>query len=227
VLAVGDGVMFDLEPAVAAAFGAETVTTPRAYFGMALSRPEQFDWRATWRDELAATRPDVVVVLQGVWDARTVTIAGRVYEPSTTDWIQWYTGVVRDALDLLTSTGAEVVWVSTLAEPDATKDRAIAAINTVARSVVAGRRGARWLDGNVVLAHRPDGYRRTVTAADGTEVALRKVDGEHLCAEGAARLAAAVREAAGFYFVVSADNGWRTGSWRNDPRYAPTDGCNS
>lgn len=227
VLTVGDGVMFDLEPAVAAAFGDDTVTTPRAYFGMALSRPEQFDWRTAWRDELATIRPDVVVVLLGVWDARTVTGGDRTYEPGTTDFFQWYSGVVGDAVELLTSTGAAVVWVSTLAEPDGAKNRAIAAVNTVARSVVARRPRARWVDGNVVLARQPDAYQRMVTAEDGTEVPLRKTDGEHLCAEGAARLAGAVRDAAGFYFDVHADEAWRTGSWRNDARYGRTDGCES
>jgi hypothetical protein len=225
VLTVGDGVMFDLEPAVAAAFGPATVTTPRAYFGMGLSRPEQWDWRAGWREELAATHPDVVVVLQGVWDARTVTVDGRTYEPSTTDWIQWYARLVDEALDLLTSTGAEVVWMSTLAEPASAKAHAIEAVNRVSRSVVAGHRGARWLDGNVVLAQHPDAFRRTVTAPDGSEVPARKLDGEHVCAEGAARLAGAVREAAGFDFTVSHDDGWRTAAWRHDPRYTTADGC--
>jgi hypothetical protein len=225
VLTVGDGVMFDLEPALAAAFGPTTLTTPRAYFGMGLTRPEQWDWRAGWREELAAAHPDVVVVLQGVWDAREVTVDGRTYEPSTTDWIQWYTGLVEEALDLLTSTGAEVVWMSTLAEPAADKAHAIQAVNAVARYTVAGHRAARWLDANVVLARRPDSYRPTVLGPDGTEVPVRKLDGEHLCAEGAARLAAAVRGAAGFDFVVSSDDAWRAGAWRHDPRYARTDGC--
>jgi hypothetical protein len=192
---------------------------------MGLRRPEQWDWRAGWREELAATNPDIVVVLQGVWDARAVTVDGRSYVPSTTDWMQWYAGLVDEALDLLTSTGAAVVWMSTLAEPDDVKAHAIEAVNSVTRYVVAGHRAVRWLDGNVVLAQRPDSYRQTVIAPDGTEVPVRKVDGEHLCAEGAARLAGAVREAAGFDFAVSSDDAWRAAAWRHDARYPTTDGC--
>jgi hypothetical protein len=225
VLTVGDGVMFDLEPALAAAFGPGTVTTPRAYFGMGLTRPEQWDWRAGWRNDLAATDPDVVVVLQGVWDARDVDADGRIYAPSTTDWMSWYRRLVREALDILSVSGAAIVWISTLAEPPGPKGRAIGALNSVARSVVAGRRDARWLDGNVNLSHRPDTYLGSVSTPGGADVALRKLDGEHLCAEGATRLAAAVREAVGFDFGVSADDAWRTGAWRHDPRYSTADGC--
>ncbi|MDQ1424976.1 MAG: uncharacterized protein QOD72_2474 [Acidimicrobiaceae bacterium] len=224
VLTVGDGVMFDLEPAVAAAFGATTVTTPRAYFGMGLSRPEQWDWRAGWRDELAAVHPDVVVVLQGVWDARAVTVDSQTYVPGTTDWARWYAGLVNEALDLLTSTGGEVVWVSTLAEASADKADAIAAVNRVAHTVVAGHRAARWLDADAALARTPNTSRPTV-GPDGSAVPVRKLDGEHLCAEGAARLASAVRDVARSDFVVSTDDGWRTAAWRHDPRYGTRDGC--
>ncbi len=115
--------------------------------------------------------------------------------------------------------------MSTLAEPDGAKAHTIQAVNAVARYAVAGHRAARWLDANVVLTHRPDTYRQAARGPDGTEVPLRKIDGEHVCAEGAARLADAVRSAAGFDFVVSTDDRWRTGAWRHDPRYATADGC--
>lgn len=206
--------MFDLEPALEAALSASgDRLVAGSRFGLGLSKAEPFDWRVEWAAALDRARPDLVIVLQGVWDARTVTVDGQVLQPGSAEWTQWYRSLVAEALQVLTAGGATVEWIATLPEPDPAKDARIDAVNEVAYSVVRSWPGAIWIDGPAALASAPG------------QGPLRKVDGEHLCPRGAAALAAAAMAAGGDR--LAGPPTWVSGSWRGDSRYAADGGCSS
>jgi len=201
--------MFDLEPALAAAVLASGGQLERgARFGLGLTKQEPYDWRRVW-PALVAVSPSVIIVLEGVWDARPVVVAGRELDVDSDAWRAWYRSLVSEALTSLRSTGATVVWLSTLPEAGPRKNDRIREVNLIAEAVVRATPGATWVDGAGVL-----------TAASG-EGPLRKPDGEHLCPTGAAALAgAAVDAAAGD--LGAARESWQDGPWKHDSRYA---GC--
>jgi hypothetical protein len=221
VLVLGDGVAYDLQPALVAALasGARAQVTPGALFGFGLTRSDVYDWRRLWTAAVARTRPDLVIVFLGPWDIRTVTVKGTTLSPGQTQWAAWYRDQATAAARLLTSGGAGLIWVGATLEPGSTAR--IAALNDVLRRVTV-EAGGRFIDGARVLAG-PDGrYRRR---AGGTP--LFKVDDEHLCQEGATRLATAVAAAVSDSWRLAVRAGWPAGGWRSDARYqgpGPT-GC--
>ncbi|MGD9794456.1 MAG: hypothetical protein AB7V43_13340 [Acidimicrobiia bacterium] len=238
VLTVGDGVMFDLEPALAASL-APAQLRPRAYLGSGLSNPEHFDWITQWPSYLDSRSPDdgpvqLVIVLLGVWDARTVTVEGVELIPGTPTWATWYRNVVTTAATTLAAGGAHVVWILPLTEPDPAKASRLAAVEAVIIDVVGTIDGQEIVDGDVVLAGAANRY----ASHDDHGDRLRKNDGEHLCPAGAIALAEAVRTTTNRWFTPATADGttdtaaaaddWRSGAWRTDPRYTrPEEGCAS
>jgi hypothetical protein len=221
VLTVGDGVMFDLEPALIAALAPRPVQ-PSAFFGSAITRPEQLDWATAWKQQLDRLRPSVVVVLTGVWDARVVTVGDRDLFPGAADWRSWYTSVLNRAVDLLTSRGAHVVWITPLTTADPTQSSRLAAVSDVIATVAGRRPAVTVIDGDLVLT----GASHRFAVIDGRRVPLRKADGEHLCPAGALRLAQAVRAAAAPFLGPLGSDDWMLGPWSGDRRYdTPVGAC--
>lgn len=208
--------MYDAVPALEAALRAgglaEVVAAPR--FGMGLTRPEAYDWRTEWPRLMSATRPDLVVLMVGPWDVRTVEVAGRALAPGEPGWEAFYEPLARDAAAILTGGGARLIWVGMPLAGDAADLTArVTAFNAVVRKVAAGPR-LTFVDAAAALAG-PDGRFAPVQLDGATPVRVMKPDGEHLCPAGAARLAAAVVAAV----PLEAGAAWRDGPWRTDGRY--------
>jgi hypothetical protein len=203
--------MFDAEPAIAAALGP---VTPRAFFGSGLTRPEQYDWRTKWPQEVAAAQAQVAVILLGVWDARDVTItaadgAVTTYTPGTAEWETWYRGLVTEAMALLFTNGVYVVWVLPMDEIDPAKNQRLGWVRTIIRQEMEQTNARRGV------------------AVDGSTPQLfgKKADGEHLCAPAAERVAFTVRAAIEQWRIVGVPADWATGPWRANARYAVSEGC--
>lgn len=218
VLTVGDGVMFDLEPALGAALS-PAVLTPSAFFGSGLSRPEFYDWETNWTVAIATAQPQVVVVLLGVWDARDVVVDGTTLILGSLEWEKWYAEQLGRARVLLEAGGAQVVWVLPLAESDLAKRSRLTILEAAMRRALVG--AVTIVDGDVPLA----GGSNTFAAADPNGVSLRAADGEHLCPAGAARLAASIRAALATTWDLPTGP-VELGLWSRDGRYLePEDGC--
>jgi hypothetical protein len=225
VLVLGDGVAYDLEPALAAAFesGDRAQVTPGALFGFGLTRTDVYDWRRLWAAAVARTRPDLVIVFLGPWDIRTVTVQGRTLAPGQSRWTAWYSRQVSDAARLLTPGRTRLIWVGATLEGAAGSTSRVTALDAVLRRVTLAE-GGTYLDGADVLAGADGRYHRT----DGA-VVLFKADGEDLCQDGAARLAAVVAARVSLIWKLAITADWRLRPWRSDPRYqgpGPT-GCPS
>jgi hypothetical protein len=212
--------MFDLEPAVTAAFTPATTTTG-AFFGSGLTRGEGwYDWPTRWSE--SAQKAQLAVVLTGVWDARPIVRSGQTLTPGTPAWTAVYDALVAQALTALQAGGAKVVWVLPLSEADPAKSARIAAVATELAAVLAGRAGVSIVDGDAVLT----GASHTFASRDSAGRVLRKNDGEHLCPLAAARLAGAIRGAAAGWFSVPSAPVSDADPWHTDGRYGrPGEGC--
>jgi hypothetical protein len=212
---VGDSVMYDELPALKSAFaaaGARTVIDAST-FGFGLTN-STVNWRATWPSLVAAQRPDLVVVLLGPWDVSYVQSHGR----------KAYDGVVNDAVRTLTASGARVLWLGMLPS-SAMPQRPVNPTYAALPAKFPGRVSYWELD--PVLRGPKGDYPRALVAPNGTPVLIRKPDTEHLCPEGAARIADSVlNRLVALHLSAGAGESWRNGAWRSDPRYDnPPGGC--
>jgi hypothetical protein len=217
-LLVGDGVMYDAAPALEAALRAggvaEVLAAPR--FGFGLTRPEVYDWRREWRALVSSARPDLVVLLVGPWDVRTVVVDGRLLAPGSPGWEAFYGALADEAVGILTAGGARLLWVGMpLVDVRPDIGARVAPFNAELRRVAARHPSVTFVDAAAALAG-PDGRYAAVQLEDGRPERVMKPDGEHLCPAGAARLAAAVVAAV----PLSPGDGWRHAAWRADGRYS-------
>ena len=221
VLVVGDSGMADLQPALAAVYGA--MGTRRVVLaagpGFGITRPE-IDWRLIWGDLVEAHRPDVVVVMFGGWDLPWFRKNGATA----------YATLVDEAVRVLTARGARVHWLSML-PGGATPDRPV---DPIFAQVAARHPGT-------VVYHDPEAVLRTGTDAtgapaygrvrtiDGTRLLVRKPDVWHLCPEGAVLVAGAVvAHQTQLGWGPAAPTDWTGGPWRRDPAYNdPVGGCDA
>jgi peptidoglycan/LPS O-acetylase OafA/YrhL len=67
------------------------------------------EWHKTWRLDVEAFHPDVVVMLFGFWDSLDALVNGRMLEIGTPEWDAYVLDELRRQLDVLTSQGAKLV----------------------------------------------------------------------------------------------------------------------
>jgi hypothetical protein len=224
VLLAGDSVMAGLVPAVEAALepagGAEVsyVLTPSI-----LREPSV---RFSWSQELEELDPDVVVMFVGTWEARDLPEAGgtgTTVQPGQSAWPATYRAEVVDPwLELITSHGAEVVWIGAPPIADPEGSGFFELLNGVFAALPADWPQVDYLDPAPALGAPGRGFSETVTLADGTSVRLRQVDGLHLCPAGAQLLAELVVDAIA---AEPPEDGWQDGDWRADQGLYPTQAC--
>jgi hypothetical protein len=212
VMVVGDSTGVDLGPALTAVFnstGADVAMAAGTGFGLTAQGISNLDsnFRTDFPRLLREQHPDLVVMSVGIWDQHFIELHG----------VEPYVAVVEEAVDILTSKGARILWLSMPPgglHPERSQDAAF--------QEVAARHPGQvfYMDYEAVL-HGPDGgYPVSYVAADGTTVHLRKADGWHFCPDGAQRVATEVNRAAvAFGLTVPAPDGWQDGSWRSSEHY--------
>jgi hypothetical protein len=150
----------------------------------------------------------------GRWDERFVQQHGEdAYRP-----------YVSEATQLLTSSGAHVLWLSMLA---GAKDQRTDGQDTYQQLPARFPGQVDYWDFTGVL-HGPDGgWPMTVVEPNGRTALLRKPDQLHLCPAGAQRVAESVLgRAVALGWSRRAAGPWQSGSWRQHPRYdSPHGGC--
>lgn len=228
VLLVGDGVMFDAAPSLAAAFAStgRANVTDGSRWGMGLTQDGGWGWPSQWKSLVAAVHPHVVVVMLGKWDLDAAEVGGQRLAPGTEAWASWYRTQVDAALAILSGGGAEVVWLGMAPEATPGTRPATAALNTVLRQAIEGWPGAAFVDTLALLGDASGDYTTTAPSAGGA-LTLRKPDGVHLCPDGASRLGWAAVTSVAAEPRLTPEAGWEAGPWRRDSRYywAPGGGC--
>ena len=218
VMVVGDSVTFEVEPGLTAALEHTglVISANRTQVGFGLSQWPIYFWWEIWPPFLAEVRPEAVVVQTGTWDVYDVWGGeGRIPEPDDPNWEESFAFLVRMANDVLAGDGAHVYWLTMLPSPNPgwpeRLNRLLIDVATTddRMSVVDLTSGFTDADG---------GYTSHVDRL-GVEWPIRKIDGVHLCREGAevaAKIAASrILTDAGLALVP----GWEDGPWRSDSRY--------
>ena len=218
VMVVGDSVTFEVEPGLTAALEHTGLVTSanRTQVGFGLSQWPIYFWWEIWPPFLAEVRPEAVVVQTGTWDVYDVWGGeGRIPEPDDPNWEESFAFLVRMANDVLAGDGAHVYWLTMLPSPNPgwpeRLNRLLIDVATTddRMSVVDLTSGFTDADG---------GYTSHVDRL-GVEWPIRKIDGVHLCREGAevaGKIAASTILADAGLALVS---GWEDGPWRSDSRY--------
>lgn len=223
VATAGNGILYDIEPALRAALGTPQFSNHSlGGFGISVL-PEV--WRGVFGNDVVSSNPDAVIVMLGQRDF-PVALA----DPST------YRSELDDAVRLLSATGARILWLGLPPQPPTTFDDAgRRAVNALVAELPRRFPGVvRYVPTDRVLA-APDGsFARSLPNGDGQLVPVRKVQptgvpDEHICPDGARRVAELVRaELANVVALPAAPRLWQSAEWRAEPRYDdPVGGCRS
>jgi hypothetical protein len=221
VLIVGDSVMYDATPGIAAALTATGVVTvtPATVFGLGLSTPRSvYDWAAHWAQWVSTDHPDLVI---GGWDVAAAHSHGQ----------DWYRALVDRADAVLGSGGAAVAFLEypqnrppTIPGQPTPDEQAREAGRQVVNRVFAAEaddhpQTVGFIPTASVLENHGT-YAAYLPAADGGLVRVRKRDNVHFCPAGSERLGADIVSALQAPMALpKPDPSWRLGPWRADPRY--------
>ncbi|MGH9024660.1 MAG: hypothetical protein ACRDWD_00855, partial [Acidimicrobiia bacterium] len=141
----------------------------------------------------------------------------------------FYEAVVDEAIGLLTSRGAEIVWLGVAPLPPAhmpPEQRSL--LNGIYRRAAAGHAHRVHYVSTGAVVGGPNGeFVEYLTGKHGQLLRVRKPPwNAHFCPDGAARIGAAalgsVRER---WQVPKPAQGWRSGKWIYNRRYVPPEPC--
>jgi peptidoglycan/LPS O-acetylase OafA/YrhL len=209
VLLVGDSLAFDAEPGIRAALEAtgEVVTRGANVAGFGLLQP--YDWRREWPVLLAEVEPELVIAMWGGWDEPYLEEEG----------LAAYENLLDEAIDVLTSTGARVLFVGIPEGVDREGTSFPRETLTAHRDLPSRHPGVvQFLDSDPVIS--PEGeFTSHLEGPTGPE-RVRKRDGVHICPAGSARFGRAIVDAVTpAWRLAPPDPAWRAGDWALDPRF--------
>ena len=214
MMVLGDSVMVDGYPGVAAAARAARRIAPfnNSFVGFGLSTEP---WRQRYRAAIQERRPDVVVEMLGGFDL----------EAARDDPVG-YAATVSAAMRLLRGDDRILVWIGMLpADPEFVDDALRRGLNDIIRAEAEQLPGrVIYVDPDPIFAGSDGVYDAFLNGPDGTPVRIRKVDGAHLCPDGAALLGLTIVDALRGPLDLRSDRprpdgAWVRGDWRQDRVY--------
>jgi len=169
-----------------------------------LTNPEFFNWEINAQQEIAARKPDAVVMVMGGNDGFNVLREGTLYGPEDPNWQLEYARRAAVVMRELGSNGKRpVYWVPPPTARDPKFNEIYATQNKAVEQAAAAVDGARYVDIYDTINH---GRYSDELKIDGRRVLARQSDGVHFSREGAvvpARLI--LRAMAKDYRVLRAD----------------------
>ena len=216
ILLAGDSVMADLAPAVEAAVDRPGQVDAEYLASSAVGRDAVT--QVLWRNALRDFDPQLVVVMIGVWDTQSPD-----FDRDDDLWKLYFFGEVARFADLMTSTGAPVLWVGEgpTERPELTSG--LATLNELFRRVADQRDTVDFYDSGEVLNGPNGGWVESLPDEHGLPERIHRIEdcvdtcGMHLCPPGAIRLAEPVVGWITTHADVQVNEGWPTGSWSEPP----------
>lgn len=218
VMVIGDSVTYEVEPALTAALQrtGRVISANRTQVGFGLSRWPVYRWWEVWPPFLAEFRPEAVIIQTGIWDVNDVWDGDdRIPRPEDPDWEDSFAFLIQMAVDVLSADGAHVYWLTMLPSPESDWP------NRLTRLLLEVASG----DDRLSVVNLTPGF----TDDDGEYIdevdrsgdlwPVRKIDGVHLCREGAAVAARSAAEAVLADAGLVLFPGWEKGLWRANPLY--------
>lgn len=212
VLMAGDSLMADISLALSSTL--QDGGRAQARLVAAPSIPREDTTRALWRQQLDRYDPEVVVIMIGVWEGMAED-ALRDQPLGTNAWLRTYRRQNLDPyLDLLTSQGAEVVWVGMPPSDEPQRQLEWSSMNRAVRQLAHESPDLRYIPGDTILAHPDGSWADVLPGPHGTPQRVRRLDSTHLCADGAARLARPVLNYLARQWDVPLAEDWPNRDWR-------------
>jgi uncharacterized protein len=147
-----------------------------------LTNPEFFNWDINARQEIAARKPDAVVMVIGGNDGFNVSVNGQLYGPETPQWQLEYARRTAVVMQELGGNGKRpVYWVPPPTARDGEFNKIFASQNRAVKQAAAAVPGARYVDIYWTLNH---GRYSDVLKIDGKQVLARQPDGIHFSRAG-------------------------------------------
>jgi hypothetical protein len=186
----GDSLAGSLGPTLGELLAATGIVAPTwdSRISSGLSSPGFFDWPRHAADEMARLDPEVVVFIIGTNDWK-VPLETTTDSAGALAWKARYAALVDQMLDVFAAEGRFLYWVGSPTLADPVKDRGIAQIDAVARSVVERHAAAAYFDAYQLFGDKDGQYSASLPGATGKVVKVRTDDGIHLTPAGAQLLA--------------------------------------
>ena len=159
---------------------------------------------ALWQSALERTDPDLIVVSVGHWEYLSVLgdfAEGELLEPGS-----YPEAVLEPFVDLITSTGARVLWVGPAVISDTDETEFVNGLEQDFRALAERRPEVDFVDADTWVA--PDGFTETLPDPDGEPVLVRRADGIHLCPAGQVLLAEGLLGEVADRLELTPDPGW-------------------
>jgi uncharacterized protein len=189
----GDSQAQALGPALERLVATDTVEAETDYkVSSGLTRPDFFDWPAHLQREVAARRPDVVVVMFGGNDAQPIEVDGEAVPMEDPRWKVEYARRVGATMDFLSASGRTLVWVGVPNADDDGFTKRLSVLREVMAAEAAERPAVRFVDAWELFSGPNGGYAAYIVDDDGQAKLMRANDGFHFNETGAAKLARAV-----------------------------------
>jgi uncharacterized protein len=148
-----------------------------------LTNPEFFNWEINAQQEIAARKPDAVVMVIGGNDGFNVLVNGQLYGPDTPQWQLEYARRTAVVMRELGSNGKRpVYWVPPPTVRDSEFNSIFASQNKAVEQAAAAVPGARYVD--IYYTINRGRYSDTLKI-DGQRVLARQADGVHFTRAGA------------------------------------------
>jgi hypothetical protein len=148
-----------------------------------LTNPEFFNWEINARQEIAARKPDAVVMVMGGNDGFNVLHDGTLYGPDDPNWQLEYARRAAVVMRELGSNGKRpVYWVPPPTARDPKFNEIYATQNKAVEQAADAVEGARYVDIYNTINH---GRYSDDLKIDGRRVLARQSDGVHFSREGA------------------------------------------
>jgi hypothetical protein len=189
VLLVGDSLGLDLGGSLQNSLAATGVVTATldGKEATGLTRSDYFNWPQELSSDLGTVHPQVIVVMMGANDPQD--FLGPPDVPfGTTAWNTEYTQRVVSFMQLATSTGSKLIWVSLPPMQDPGLNAKVQVINLLQRSAAAQVPRVLYVDSSTVVGSTYSAF----TVVNGQVVNTRTPDGIHITPEGGSLLATAV-----------------------------------
>jgi hypothetical protein len=152
-----------------------------------LVRSDYYDWPQHLREDVAATRPDVVVAMFGANDQQAIETSKGLVQPGSLNWNRAYAARVRQIGSIVRSAGAALVWIGLprMGEQSVVGPRFVSDLDALDRAVIATLPRAIFVGSWGVFTSAHGGYSPYVEAAPHDWVLGHAPDGTHLTPVGA------------------------------------------
>jgi uncharacterized protein len=190
VLIVGDSLGKDF------AYGFTTLAATDATMAVAtdarpatgLSRPDYFDWPAQLARDIAASRPELIIVMLGGDDAQPFEVDGHPVAQGTEEWRAVYSARVTAFMDEACTDGRTVLWLGLPVMSDDSFSARMRELNTL--YTAAAHACVHFAETWSLFSDASGRYAPFLPDEAGRMQPMRQLDGIHFSVAGALRVGA-------------------------------------